>query len=104
VPAEVVDALRPPRSATALDRLERHFAVELLLTESVCPSVRLGRAMWELGVMPRWSGHGGIRPWDSSERAPGFAGMPRPPRHRRRVVNQLAKAVQWRRYLRTLLG
>jgi hypothetical protein len=64
VPAHVVRALRPPRSAYVLDAMERHFLRNLFPVEVACPSVTLDHALWELAVMPGWSGHGDIRPWD----------------------------------------
>lgn len=65
VPAFVLDQLRPPRSRYVLQVMERHFTRNLFPTEFGCPSVSLGHALWELAVMPGWSGHGEIRPWDS---------------------------------------
>jgi putative nucleotidyltransferase-like protein len=65
VPAFVLDQLRPPRSAYLLQAIERHFARNLFPTGFSCPSVSLGHALWELAVMPGWSGHGKIRPWDA---------------------------------------
>ena len=65
VPAFVLDQLRPPRSRYVLQAMERHFARNLFPTELACPSVSLGHALWELAVMPGWSGHGDMRPWDA---------------------------------------
>jgi hypothetical protein len=64
VPAFVIDALRPPRSAYVLQAVERHFLRNLFPVEFACPSVSLDHALWELAVMPSWSGHGEVRPWD----------------------------------------
>jgi hypothetical protein len=64
VPENVVDALRPPRRAYLLNAVERHFLGNLFPVEFACPSVAVDHALWELAVMPRWSGHGEIRPWD----------------------------------------
>jgi hypothetical protein len=63
-PAEVVNRLRPPRSTYVLQAIERHFIRNLFPVEFACPSVTLDHALWELAVMPSWSGHGEIRPWD----------------------------------------
>ena len=104
IPADVLEALAPPRSARLLDRLERHFTVELLPTESVCPSVRLAYMMWGLGVMPRWSGHGAARPWDGQERIRARVRARVPVGPRQRAMNQIRNAVGWHRYVRTMLG
>jgi len=64
VPAGVVDELRPRRSTSVLRAIERHFLMNLVSARRACPSVALDRAIWELGVMPRRSSHGDIRPWD----------------------------------------
>ena len=63
-PAEVLNELRPPRSAYMLQAIERHFIRNLFPVEFACPSVTLDHALWELAVMPSWSGHGDVRPWD----------------------------------------
>ena len=63
VPDDVLRALRPPVPEFLLDRLERHYALQLFPTESRCPSVRLSRRLWALGIAPRWSRHGATRPW-----------------------------------------
>jgi hypothetical protein len=63
-PPDVLAALRPPRSNYVLDAIERHFVRNLFPVDVVCPSVTLDHALWELAVMPRWSRHGDIRPWD----------------------------------------
>ena len=63
VPDDVLRALRPPLPEFFLDGCERHYALQLFPTESRCPSVWLSRRLWELGIAPRWSGHGSSRPW-----------------------------------------
>lgn len=65
VGAGVLDELRPRRSTLVLQAIERHFLMNLFSVRVACPSVALDRAIWELGVMPRRSGHGDIRPWDA---------------------------------------
>ena len=64
IPETVVERLRPPRSAYMLQAIERHFVRNLFPVAFACPSVTLDHALWELAVMPGWSGHGDIRPWD----------------------------------------
>lgn len=68
VPAEVGHALRPPRPEAYLRGLERHYLLNLFPTGQVCPSVRLDRTLWDLGILPAWSGHGDARPWDQDAR------------------------------------
>ena len=64
VPASVMERLRPPRNSYLLQAVERHLLRNLFALEFACPSVTLDHALWELAVMPGWSGHGEIRPWD----------------------------------------
>ena len=70
VPDDVLRVLRPPLPEFLLDRLERHYALQLFPTESRCPSVRLGRRLWELGIAPRWSVDGATRPWRGTRGVP----------------------------------
>lgn len=67
VPSRVFDELRPGRPEYLLRAIERHFLANLFPAHTACPSVALDRALWELGVMPRQSGHGDVRPWDTDE-------------------------------------
>lgn len=65
IPTFVQEQLRAPRKdGYLLQSIERHFTRNLFPVEFACPSVSLERALWELAVMPHWSGHGEIRPWD----------------------------------------
>jgi hypothetical protein len=64
VPASVTERLRPPRNGYVLQAVERHLLRNLFPVEVACPSVTLDHALWELAVMPAWSGHGEVRPWD----------------------------------------
>ena len=68
VPRDVMDTLRPDRSPHLLRAIERHFLANIFpAAGGRCPSQTLAQVLWELGVMPRRSGHGDIRPWDSDE-------------------------------------
>lgn len=102
VPADVVRRLRPPRSSYVLQAIERHFLRNLFPVEFACPSVTLDHALWELAVMPSWSGHGEVRPWDEE---PNFV----VPRSESDPIRILPKRERFRRllaspgYLRTLL-
>lgn len=65
VPDAVLVALAPPRPGWMLDWLERSY-LEVGLFRS-CPSQRLPRWLWTLGIDPRGSGHGTHRPWAADE-------------------------------------
>jgi hypothetical protein len=101
-PADAVTQLRPPRSAFVLQAIERHFIRNLFPVEFACPSVTLDHALWELAVMPSWSGHGEVRPWDEE---PNFV----VPRHEGDPERVLPKRERMRRllaspgYIRSLL-
>ncbi|MGI9179644.1 MAG: nucleotidyltransferase family protein [Longimicrobiaceae bacterium] len=104
VPEEVLKSLQPPLPERVLPGLERHFTHEMLPTESVCPSVRVGYAAWELAIRPEWSGHGAVRPWS---RVPHFTeGIATEPAAHggQKLVAHLRKLSAWGRYLRTLAG
>jgi hypothetical protein len=101
VPARVMDQLRPPRSAYLLAAVERHLVRNLFPVEFACPSVTLDHALWALAVMPRWSGHGEVRPWDEEgDFVPSTDGTPvAPPPKRHRLRRFFASSG----YIRTLL-
>lgn len=101
VSEQVLAALRPPMTASMLDRVERHFAYNLLPSEVLCPSVFMARTMWRLGVRPRWSGHGSVRPWDRNEEL--LVGGLHPDSLGRRALNQLRNMKLWSRYVRSVL-
>ncbi len=67
VPDDVLHALRPPRPESLLRRLECHYTLQLFALDNVCPSEGLNNALWQLGIAPRWCGHGGARPWQGAE-------------------------------------
>ena len=102
IPDSVIAALRPPRSRYVLRAIERHFLKNLFPVEFACPSVALDHALWELAVMPGWSGHGEVRPWDEE---PDFV----VPGEASEAVRILPKKERVRRllaspgYIRTLL-
>jgi hypothetical protein len=100
VPSRVMDPLRPPRSAYVLTAIERHFMRNLFPVEYACPSVALDHALWELAVMPGWSGHREIRPWDEEGDfvVPG-EGVSRSERRRARLRTFFESSG----YIRTLL-
>ena len=101
VPAGVVAALRPPRSGYVLQAIEQHFLRNLFPLENACPSVTLDHALWELAVMPGWSGHGDVRPWDEEGDfvAPGESGARPAAAPRERLRRFFASSG----YIRTLL-
>jgi hypothetical protein len=97
VPEDVLHALRPPRPESLLRRLECHYMLQLFALENACPSEGLNNALWQLGIAPRWCGHGGVRPWQGSEhwseQQPAPAPLPR------RVLNRLRHAAAILGYL-----
>lgn len=101
IPDRVLGALRPPLPESGLDRVERHFTYHLLPTEALCPSVFVARTMWRVGMRPRWSGHGAVRPWDRNEEL--LVGGRRPDSGVRRAVYQLRNVRGWTRYARSVL-
>jgi len=101
-PAEVMAALRPPRSEYVLRAIERHFIMNLFPVDVACPSVALDHALWELAVMPRRSGHGEVRPWDEERE---FAAPGEHDSHHRgaRLGPRMERFLALPRYVRTLL-
>ena len=101
VPADVLTALRPPRSVFMLEQLERHFVASLFPSPDRCPSIWLSQRLWEAGLIPVWSGHGSARPWQAEERwvAGGEPDMPAAPR-RRDLIGRLRHVGAWFGYLR----
>jgi hypothetical protein len=100
VPPQVERALRPPRPTAYLRGIERHYLLNLFPASQACPSVQLDRALWDLGMLPGWSGHGEIRPWDQDADflPPDDASHPRTRQHR---LQQLWEST---RYIRALVG
>jgi hypothetical protein len=68
VPDDVLNSLHPPYPEFIVECLERHFVASLFPSENRCPSVWLTRRLWETAISPRWSKHGGARPWHVTER------------------------------------
>lgn len=101
VAGRVLDELRPALPDAVLSALERHFALRLFSVGSGCPSVRLGRALWRLGMRAD-DGPGGVRPWDhredfaaAQEGADGAL---------RRAIEQIRDAPRWTGYLARVLA
>jgi hypothetical protein len=68
VPDTVLASLRPRYPEFIVERLERHFGSNLFPSRTRCPTLWLGRRLWEAGISPRSSGHGAARPWHVGER------------------------------------
>jgi hypothetical protein len=102
VPAEVERALRPAVPDSMLRRLEQHFILQVLPTESVCPSVKVGYTMWRLGILPGRSGHGAVRPWGRADDLIPTRGVKT--RGVAKLVEQARNVRGWTRYVRTLFG
>ena len=104
VPDEVLEALRPPRSARLLNVLERHYAGTLFrFSPGACPSVQLSQLLWSAGMMPRWSGHGPLRPWQRGQVWADSMGTGAAPSVSDRVKGHLDRSAQWGRYLASLI-
>ena len=99
VPEWVELALAPPEPAFALRRQEQPFTYDLLPTENISPSLWVTYSMWRLGLRPRWSGHGRVRPWD---RADELLATERPGRVKR-LIQHVRNARSWTRYGRLVL-
>lgn len=102
VPAEALRLLRPRLPEPVLRRVEYHFAHELLPTETICPSVQVRRAMWEIAIRPRGSGHGSIRPWLASGGTP-LLPRPRADKGFRKIVKHAQRIANWRQYAQAIL-
>lgn len=108
-PAALRRATRPPLPVFLLDRLERHFAAELFVTEPACPSVRLRQALWLLATRRAGGRPRGARPWsqtDDFRPPPGSAdtdGRPGAPVWSR-ALRHLLHWDRWRDYLVRILG
>lgn len=102
VPDAVLARLRPPQARVVHDRIRRHLALTLLPSESVSPSVRLDRFVWEAAIMPHHHGHGAMRPWEQEDKLVTGAQAAIGGR-RNRLVASLHKFGAYRRYLRTML-
>ncbi len=90
VPDEVLSALRPSRSRLLLDRLERHFMLNLMPNAAGCPSVAVEKLLWKLAF--RDGGSGGI-PLPSDRAQATFP---------QRIAHQAHELGTWMRYLARL--
>jgi len=94
VPERVLTALRPDGLPDAiLDLLTRHYAVGLFPTETTCPSVKLQRLLWKVGVRPRLDAR---EPWPG-QRADADVGM-------RKLMRHVHDAPRWLAYVRGVVG
>lgn len=65
---DLLRALAPPRLTGIGGMLERAYTFAMMPdADLMCPSETVSRAFWSLGMKPRWSGHGEIRPWHFSD-------------------------------------
>ncbi|HKK26909.1 MAG TPA: nucleotidyltransferase family protein [Gemmatimonadota bacterium] len=107
VPARVLEDLHPAGlPSPLLDALSRHYAVGLLGSEASCPSMRLRRLLWRIGVHPARDRR---TPWPGAGRDEdaGPAGGEPSAAHEERA-GKLARHVrdrgEWAAYLRSVLG
>lgn len=109
VPRGVLERIVPELPAPVLAALERHHAT-VLFGEGGCPSLRLRRWMWTLGMRPGESGHGGARPWSGG----ATVRLPRGPRRGGRgpadvgpggeLSGRLGRLSGWGVWARAVLG
>ncbi|MEX1184577.1 MAG: nucleotidyltransferase family protein [Gemmatimonadota bacterium] len=105
VPDRVLERQRPPRPEWMLDLIERHFTGALFpFGPAVCPSVRITQLLWTVGMAPRWSGHGAVRPWDRGEVWALSAGRGPALPLTARLRGHLTRGAQWGRYASALLS
>lgn len=108
IPDRVLRALRPPLPELVLRGLLRHYTLTLVPTTLAdCPSVRLQRLLWSLGMRPGWSGHGDARRWGepAEEDLPSYAAAARASAARRRApaITRAWRAAQpFARYARVM--
>lgn len=101
MPDTALAALHPPRPEFVLARLERHYTANVFPSKEDCPLL-LGKLLWEGGILPRWSGHGGARPWQVSERWAAGTERPSESKAPRPIRAQIARLGAWWRYLRRI--
>jgi hypothetical protein len=105
VPDHVLSALRPDLPEVVLTRIGRHFALQVLASDVVCPSAVVDRAIWTAAILPRSSGHGPSRPWAQTHDF--LAERPQESRARRfgnMVSRQLGLIPQWSRYVGAIVA
>lgn len=90
VPDEVLRELRPGLPGFLLDRLARHFALNLLPGADACPSLAVQKRLWMLAI--KRGRRSGIR----------LPSTPPPKEFRARLAHQASSLVAWLRYLRRL--
>ncbi len=101
VPDHVWPELRPPGSEALRHRVEAHLTVNLFPGDNACPSVRVGKRVWEMAIRPRWSGHGAVRPWDEPFRVGGEGSAPEGVA--RALRSHVRRLGAWRRYASAVL-
>jgi hypothetical protein len=101
VPDAVLATLRPRLSRLMERRLARHFTDQVLQTDSACPSVSLGRALWGLAMQPARHDHGEARPWLAPSELM-IARSPAATRVRGRLFEHAANARRWTRFLTSI--
>lgn len=99
---DLLAALRPPGLRGVERMLERAYTLSMMPDpELVCPSVSARRMAWTIGIRPRWSGHGRIRPWEFSDLFAVTAVEPASPS---RLLHQWKALPHWRRFLGRVLA
>lgn len=67
VPSPVLRALQPSLPEWVRSVVARHNTLQLMPLSGENPSEALARAIWTIGMRPKRSGHGEVRPWHHSD-------------------------------------
>lgn len=103
VPAEVEAALRPQMSEAVARILERHFAGQWYLLDGPCPSLRLERFLWQVGMGPLGRGANRSTPWARESLFPQLWEAPVPESTSGRLGRHLASVGSYAKYFRRVV-
>lgn len=103
IPNDVLSELRPPLPSLVRRALARHFAVILVPSGAICPSITLRRAMWSTGILPKRSGHSNSRPWEVLALRPEDRQSREKPLDARNRGQGRSVSTEWARYWSSVL-
>ena len=103
VPAETVAALRPGRSESVCRILDRHFAGQWFQLEGSCPSLKLERFLWQVGMGPLGRVRGHSAPWGREALFPELHAQHTPETASGRLGRHLTRVGSYARYLRRVV-
>lgn len=99
-PGEVLSALHPGQRLGLARLLERAYITSGIL--GACPSLRVDRMFWGVGMRPRASRHGRVRPWHTEEAFDVVYHPDRKPGVGARVKAQMTLFAAWLRFAKIL--